>query len=232
MDMLIWLGAIFLAALTHASLQLDLGTFLLLYHHTFKRLVHKKAKTLASSFIAGVGLLIFFGLCATCYVITLFAGGSFDSHTLGILTIIMLVLAFIIWLCYYRRDPSTTALWIPKPVAKYIADRAKVTASDTEAFALGCLTCLVELPFNLILFTLAADSTLALPQAWQLLAVAIYTLIAILPLLIMRIVLRRHRTVIEVQRWRVKNKSFLRFLTGFGFLVLAAFVFAFKVLGC
>ena len=76
----------------------------------------------------------------------------------------------------------------------------------------------------------AANSILGLPSEQQLLAVAIYTIITILPPLILRGAVRKGKTVVEIQRWRVKHKNFFRVVTGVGFLVLSGFLFAFEVL--
>jgi len=61
--------------------------------------------------------------------------------------------------------------------------------------------------------------------------ILLYTLISIAPLVILKLSIRNGKTVTDIQRWRVKNKNFLRIMSGVGYLVLAGFVFAFKVLG-
>ncbi len=86
------------------------------------------------------------------------------------------------------------------------------------------------MPFTLILLVVAANSILDLPYLHQLLAVAGYTIIAILPSVILRLAIRKGQTVVAIQRWRVKHKTFFRVLTGVGFLVLAFFIFSFEVL--
>ena len=54
--------------------------------------------------------------------------------------------------------------------------------------------------------------------------------IAILPLILTRIMIRRGKTVVDIQKWRVKNKTFLRVVSGVCFVVLAMFIIAFKVM--
>lgn len=146
------------------------------------------------------------------------------------MTVILMVLAVAMWIFYYRRGDSTE-LWVPGPVAKFIDNRAKVTENNTEAFSLGVLSALLELPMSLALFVLAADSILEIPVLWQLLMILLYTLLSILPLVALKLSIRTGKTVVDVQKWRVKNKNFLRIMSGVGYLVLAGFVFAFKVLG-
>lgn len=83
----------------------------------------------------------------------------------------------------------------------------------------------------MVLFVVAANSIIVLPAAYQLLAVALYTIIAIIPPVVLRLAIRRGQTVVDIQRWRVKHKNFMRMITGVGFLVLGFFIFAFEVLG-
>lgn len=156
-------------------------------------------------------------------------GESLYVEELLIVVGMLVALAFAAWLIYYRRG-RTTELWLPRTVARFIDRRAKETNSNTEAFSLGVLTSLAEVPFTLILVVVAANSVLKLEPLYQLLAVVLYTIVAIMPLVIMRFAIRRGNTAVDVQRWRVKHKNFLRAMTGVGFLVLGLFVFAFEVL--
>jgi hypothetical protein len=142
----------------------------------------------------------------------------------------LVALAIAAWAFYYRRGKSTE-LWLPRTVARFIDKRAKETNSNTEAFSLGVLTSLAEMPWTMVLFVVAANSIIVLPSECQLLAVALYTIITIIPPMVLRIAIRKGQTVVDIQRWRVKHKSFMRVITGVGFLVLGFFIFAFEVLG-
>lgn len=230
MDVFIPMSEVILAALIHASMQLGLGALLLLYHASVGKHVKKKTRNLVDSYISGMGALIFLGLGAVCFLMANYFGESLYPEELLIVVGMLVALAIAVWAIYYRRGKSTE-LWLPRIVARFIDQRAKKTESNTEAFSLGLLTGLAEMPFTLVLVVVAANSTLALPPLYRILAVAIYTIIAILPPIVLRIAVRRGKTIIEIQRWRVKYKNFLRVLTGIGFLVLALYVFAFEVLG-
>lgn len=223
-------GEVFLAAVVHATLQLSLGALLLLYHASLGKHIRPKTKQLVESYISGVGILTMLGLATMTLIFDrLFGGALFEGWL--ILVVAMLVgLAVVAWFCYYRRGRSTE-LWLPRTVAKFIDSRAKITNSNTEAFALGLLTGFAEMPFTLILMAVAANAMLQLGDGMQLLALAIYVIIVILPSVIMRLAIKKGKTVVEVQRWRVKHKMFFRILTGSGFLILGFFIFAFGVLG-
>ena len=222
--------AILLAGLVHATLQLGVGALLLLYHASLGKHVKKKTRELVTNYILGNGLFTALAVAAASFVIFVICQGEMNPAMLTIVVGILVALAVSIWAFYYRFGKSTE-LWLPKSIAKFINNRAKLTESNTEAFALGMLVCFAEIPFTLILIMVAANAVVALPQALQLLAVAVYTMLTVFPLLALRIAVRSGQTVVDIQRWRMKNKNFIRVVSGVGFLVLAAFLLVFKVLG-
>ena len=221
---------VILAGLTHATLQLGVGTLLLLYHASLGKHIRRKTREIATNFILGNALLTGLAVSAACFVVFVVCGGEMNPAMLTIVVGILLALAVSIWAFYYRLGKSTE-LWLPKSVVRYINKRAKLTESNTESFGLGMLACFVEAPFTLILILVAANSVLGLPQGLQILAVAIYTILSILPLIVLRIAVRKGQTVVDIQKWRIKNKNFIRIISGVGFAVLAVFLLAFKVLG-
>ena len=54
--MVIPFSEVFLAAVIHATLQLELGALLLLYHASLGKHVRKKTRNLVDSYIAGIGM--------------------------------------------------------------------------------------------------------------------------------------------------------------------------------
>ena len=221
---------IFLAAVVHASLQLGLGTLLLLYHASLGKHIRKKTKILVTNYIFGAGFLIALIVSAFAFLISTTNRGSLSPEMLGIAVSIMLVLAIIIWFFYYKTRRSTEP-WLPKAVSRYITNRAKLTESNTESFALGMLTALAEMPFSAILMVVAGNAILALPEVIRIVAFLAYVVIAILPLFVLRFFIRHGRTVVDVQKWRVKNKNFLKIMSGIGFMTLAIFIIAFRLIG-
>lgn len=229
MDMVIPFGEVVLAALVHATLQVQLGALLLLYHASLGKHVRKKTKTIVSSYISGIGTLVFLAVAAICFVLDRYFGKALYPEEIVIVVSMLIAIAVIVWGFYYKRGKSTE-LWLPRTVARYIDKRAKETSSNTEAFSLGVLTSLAEMPFTIVLLVVAANSILKLETMWQLIAVVMYTVIAILPAIILRLTVRKGESIADIQRWRVKHKTFMRILSGVGFLVLALFLFAFEVL--
>lgn len=229
MSVFVSLSVIFLSALVHSFLALDLGGMLLLYHSTKGRFVTKKSRTLVSNYLLGSCLMIFLSLASATFLISLFSS-SLSLESLSLICGILLALAVIIWGVYYRTGRSTE-LWLPRFVSRYISSRANSTSSRIEAFSLGMLTILAELPFSVLLFIMSGDALLSLSSLYAIYGILLYIFIALFPLLLVRIVLRRGSTIVDIQKWRVRNKSFLRILAGIGFAVLAFFIFSFKIRG-
>ncbi len=223
-------GIILLAAIVHASLQLELGALLLLYHASLGKHIKKKTKDLVSNYIFGSAMLVILILSTIVFLIASVTITSLSTESLAVLAAVLLTLAVLIWLFYYRTKQSTE-LWLPKSIALYINKRAKLTESNIEAFSLGMLTAFSEMPFSFVLMILAADSIVLLPFELQFLSVLLYAFIAVLPLFILRFFIRRGSTVVDIQKWRVKNKNFFKALSGTLFLTLAIFLIAFKILG-
>ena len=223
------LFVVLLAGVVHAMLQLGIGTLLILYHASLGKHISLRTRSLVTNYIFGNALLTGLAVSAAGFIIYIVCRGEMNPAMLTIAMGVLIALAVLVWTFYYRRGKSTE-LWLPKSVARYINKRANVTESNTEAFGLGMLACFAEAPFTIMLVLIAGNSILALPQALQILAIALYTLLSILPLLIMRVAVRKGQTIVDIQKWRIKNKNFLRVLAGIGFLVLAVFLLAFKIL--
>lgn len=226
-----YLGIIILAGLILASLQMSLGTLLLLYHSSLSKHIPKKTKRLASSYISGVALMNFLLISTTTLlIITLSVAGTLSKTTLSVIFGILIALALISWFFYYKKG-STTELWLPRSLAKHLSSRAKSTSDESEAYSLGLTVPFVEILFSLPLYLLAGDAVLCLPPDFAALGLVLFTALSVLPLLALRFALRSGRNVAEVQRWRLKNKNFQRIFTGFGFVVFAGFLLAFVILG-
>ena len=221
---------IFLAAVVHASLQCELGALLLLYHASLGKHIKKKTKFLVSNYILGSALLICLILSTVAFLIATLTEGSFSTLCLAIIASVLLMLALLIWFFYYKTRRSTE-LWLPKSIARYINKRAKLTESNIEAFSLGMLTAFAEMPFSFVLLLLAGNAIVQLPFEYQFLSILGYSFIAILPLFVLRFFIRKGSTVVDVQKWRVKNRNFLKALSGTLFLTLAIFLIAFNIVG-
>ena len=224
------ISIILLCAFSHAFFQLDAGGLLLLYHASLGKHVPKKTRILASNFLLGVAFFLVLCLLAAAFILLSVTDGALSLSSLSILVGLLFAVSLIVFTIYYRSGRSTE-LWLPRAVSRFIVNRAKETSSRVEAFSLGMMTSFAEIPFSLVLIVLAANSLLTLSPLSQLISILLYIFIATLPLLFIRVCVRQGKTIADIQRWRLKNKTFLRILGGFGFVVLALFIFAYKIAG-
>lgn len=229
MNDLLDLFIIALAGLVHATLQLGISALLLLYHASLGKNVKRKTRELARDFNLGISLFIALLLASTCFVVLVIFGGTLPKPVLVILIGVLATMAFGIWFLYYRKSAGTE-LWIPRSFAKFVTERADKTEDGVEAFSLGMLIACAEVPFAIVLVITAANSVLNLPQPVQLLAIAVYVLIATMPMWLAQLLINNGKTIVDIQRWRVKNKQFLKVISGVGFITLAIFLLAFKVM--
>lgn len=227
--MVIPFSEVFLAAVIHATLQVSLGSLLLLYHASIGKHVRKKTRNLVDSYIMGIVVLVFLTLGSMVFLLDRYFEKPLYVEELVIVVGMLVALAIATWMFYYRIGKSTE-LWLPRGIARFIDQRAKTTNNSIEAFSLGALTSLAEMPFTIVLMVVSANSIMKLSPLYQILAVVVYAAIAVVPLIVLRLIIRKGQTVVDVQRWRVKHKNFFRLLTGIGFCVLAFFLFTFEVL--
>ena len=133
---LVAVGVIALAALIHATLQLGTGALLLLYHASLGRHIRVRTKRLASRYITGVMTMILLALGAACFAIMLCFNKALPASGLLVLVCGLTAVAVCAWVFYYRRGTSTE-LWLPRVVSKYINRRAKLTNRGILARAAG-----------------------------------------------------------------------------------------------
>ncbi|MDO4978541.1 MAG: hypothetical protein Q4E47_00060 [Candidatus Saccharibacteria bacterium] len=232
---LIAIGIILLAALVHASLQIALGSLLVLFHANLadksdnKARISTRCRTLASHYTCGAYIIISLFVSSIAFFISTLLNGGLSKNALLIIAALLLALGVIAWLFYYKTG-RTTELWIPRKLARYINTRAKRVTSSFEAFSLGLLAVFAEMPFAFLLMTVAADSLLILPFYIQPAVVFIYTFIAVAPLEFMRFAIKNGQTIVDIQKWRVRNKLFLKFITGQLFITLAIVVLIWRVI--
>ncbi len=229
MNGLVNLFVVILAGFVHATLQLGVSALLLLYHANLGRQIKTSCKRLARSYLIGVSLFTGLALASTCFFILVIFSGSMPEATLLILAGALVVFALAIWLIYYRRG-TATELWIPRKFAKFINERAEQTDEDVEAFSLGMTMACGEMPFAAILIIAAGDAILNLPQGMQILSIAVYVLSVIAPMIILNLFVNQGKTIVDIQKWRVKNKNFIKVMSGVGYITLAIFLIAFKVM--
>lgn len=221
---------ILLTAITVASLQLGAGTLLLLYHESLGRKIPKRTKRITWGYIFGVFLFSVLILAATALVILVCKGRPLGENGLIVLASLAILMAVMVLFFYYRKGKNTM-LWVPDWVTKYLRKRAEKADTGAEGIALGMMTAFGELLFSIVLIIIAANSLLSLPRALIIIALVGYAVIEVVPLIIIKMVIKSGKNLAAIQRWRVENKTFFKIFTGICYLVVAAFLIAFKILG-
>jgi hypothetical protein len=228
MDVWIYFGAVVLGGLAQASLAAPAGVFTLLFHNGSGRFLAKRSRKLLRRFIIGVftASLVFMG--AICYILAL--SGRFGIYLNALMCAVLCIMAFFIWIFYYRRG-ETTEIWIPRSLARFLSQRGRTTTNVVEAFSLGIMSIVAEALMIIPLMMVVGNNILSLSQEYWLLAVIVYSLVTIIPLLAIMCAVRSNKTAVEVQRWRLRNRFFLKFISGLLFATLAIFIMFFELWG-
>ncbi len=228
MSDLLGFATIALAGFTQASLQLSLGALILLYHSSLSRHRRKKTRYLAKSYIWGAAAISILMVSSLAFIISRFMPQGLSVFQFIILIGLLCASALIMFLLYYRRGKNTE-LWLPRSFSRYISRRAKNTNDAIEAFSLGIISIVTELPLNIALYTIAANAILGMRLELQFLALLCYAIVAVSPLIYLKLSIKTGKNAISAQKWRQNNKKFLKNISGSSFLTLALFIFAFWI---
>lgn len=214
------------AGLLHATFQLSISVLTLLSGHSLgKKTANNRLFSLTSSYVIGVALMTILLMTS----IILLANNLFGPIVPIILWAIICGgtagIGVTVGLFYYRRNAPGTSSWLPRPVASYLHERTKATKNGAEAFGLGLMTALGELLFTIAPIIISALLIAELSPYWQLLAIALYASISLLPLVIFWMLIGGGHKISELQKWREKNKWFMQFASGAGLIILGVFLF-------
>lgn len=221
------------AAAIHASLQLSLSMLTLLSGHALgKKTRHLKLLRLMHSFMLGATLLTILLLSTVTYYLHMAISSIMDEQlAAAIISGLLVGMGIATWALYYRRQRGTL-LWLPRGMAAFLTKRSKATRSSAESFSLGMMSVIAELLFIIAPILAASLSILTLRSAeLQLLGIATYGIIALLPLGAITILVGGGHSIAQIQQWRERHKHFLQFAAGGCLLILAAFVFIDRVAG-
>ena len=198
-------------------------------HAIGKRTAHNRLMQLTCSFLAGVGIMILLLLSFTVLVLQHILSNNTPLIAWAAGAGLLIGLGVAVWAFYYRHGKGTS-LWLPRGIARYLADRTKSTKSGAEAFGLGLTSGVAELIFTLAPMLITALVLIQLEPLWQLIGIAIYTLISLLSLLIVYAMVGGGHKLSKIQKWRETNKRFLQFAAGAGLLILGFYVYVEKVI--
>lgn len=218
-------AVIVLAGLVHACFQLSISVLTLMSGHAIgSGKAKNKLLGMTAGFVGGAGVMTVLLLSFVCLILTKLFGGDIPIILWTIGCGILVTSALSIWIFYYRRDKGTT-LWVPRSIAKYITERAKATKLGGEAFGLGLSSVFGELLFIITPIFISSLVILQLPNSnWQLLAIGLYTLASMMPLIAVWMLINGGSSLGAIQKWRETNKHFLQFTSGIGLVVIALYL--------
>ena len=221
------LGILILCAIIMASLQLVPGVFLLASHFLAGRFSRKKASDLAIFFILGaetsfaiVFISVYFILCALSSVINVFHETIFSWIISGVFVVLSILSA-----CLYFRKGLGTKLFISHTIAEDYQIKAHTIKSRSDAFILGLISIIPELPFTLPIYLVATSEIIRLGSgsiSRSALAIA-FILISILPLLIIH-ALYNYLNLADFIRLRFNNKNYHRAILFTSYLLIATLI--------
>jgi divalent metal cation (Fe/Co/Zn/Cd) transporter len=230
MDIASSLAIVTLAALVHASFQLSVSVLTLLSGHAIGA-KHSQARImrLTFGFVSGVGIMTLLALSFISLVFLHLFGNDAPEFVWAIACGLLIGVGLAVWFFYYRREKGTS-LWIPRSFARHLSDRSKATTSAAESFSLGLTSVIGELLFIAAPMIISALVLVGLPAHWQLVGIAIYTVISLLTLFSVWVLIGSGHKLSSIQKWREDNKGFLQFAAGGALVILGFFVYVCKIM--
>lgn len=223
------LAIIVFAALIHASFQLSISVLTLMSGHAIgKKTAHTRLLKLIGGFNAGVGVMTMLLVASLSFTLQHLFGTELPLTVWAVTCGILVGVGVSVWRFYYRPGRGTS-LWLPRNIALFLSERSKLTKRAPEAFGLGLSTVTGELLFIAAPIMVSSLVLIHLSPLWQLIGVTLYTLISILPLLIVSMLIGGGHKLSSIQKWRENNKNFLQFVAGSGMLILGVYVYVDQV---
>jgi hypothetical protein len=220
-----------LAAAVHASFQLSLSMMTIMSGHALgKKSAHKRVLKLLFSFTSGAGILTMLFLSSIALLFSLLFTSSIPAIVWVIACGLSIGIGVATWAFYYRHKQPGTVLWLPRPIAEYLHKRCKSTKQSAEAFGLGMSSVIGELVFIIAPLSIAALILIELDPLSQILGILLYSIIAIMPLLIIAIMIGGGHSLSRIQKWREQSKQFLQFIAGSALIVIGSYLYVTIVL--
>ncbi|MBQ3436337.1 hypothetical protein IJG26_00015 [Candidatus Saccharibacteria bacterium] len=227
------LGIAILIMFILAFLQFIPSIFLLFEHYTYGQNSRTKAAKLSFFFIAGVYfatallyLLIYFIIASSSMIAYL------DRSVYAwIFSGIFIAYCFIMFFLYYRRGKGTE-LFVSRKITQKYTWAAIHSKTSSEAFFLGITSIIPELLFTLPLF-ICSTIELGVFEANiipKIIIIVLTILSSIIPLLAIYSAYTNHYNLVIIQKFRVKNKPFIKLFLGLLYLLIAVIIIAFRII--
>lgn len=225
MDILTVFMVIILASVVHASFHLSTSTMLSLGNS----LLSKKKNNYT---ITKLSLAMVFGCISASIILfssfahfsELFYDITFSKITWAIIVGLLISTGISIWLFYYKKNKDSNSLWIPASMSKYIATRTKKAVHSAESFYLGFVSIFTEILFFFAPLSVATLLASILPLAYQFVAIVLYVSIVNFPIFVIACLISGGHNIIDIQKWRDRNKGFFQFFAGLGLILMSVWV--------
>lgn len=227
------LGIVFLAMLIQCFFQLSPSIFTIFYHHASGKSSTKKADGLSLYYILGAEIFTFvFFFLTFMFMSYAVPSSNFISNAIlpWVLAGIFIALSLISVFFYFRKG-SGTALFISRRLADKIFKNTKKVENASDAFILGFTSSIPELIFSIPLFIATSYSLLTVSSLLRIFLIFAYVIVSIIPLFVYYSFFHAGYNLAEIERRRVKNKTFYRFVISLGFLILASIMLNIGILG-
>lgn len=234
MSVFISLGIVILSMLIMASLQLTPGIFALFYHYALGQFSKAKASYLSLFFILGAEIITTCLYLSIFYLTCIFFFDNLHPETTILfwaIAGILIALGVVSFFFYYRRGPGTK-LFIPRKYAKALDLNAKFVKTRSDAFMLGAIAGTCELLFTLPLYVVTCIEIMRMGAegfASNFLTV-LYILTPVIPLFFIRWKFQSNFNLADIEKSRVHDKPFTRFILAFSYILIAILIICFRTI--
>lgn len=234
MSFFVSLGIVIVAMLIMACLQLQPGIFSIFYHYASGKYSKSRASDLTLFFILGAETAAACLFLCSYYIANLFFFYDFRPETsffAWVLVGMLIAMALMSLLCYFRPG-SGTRLFIPRKCANTLINHAKSASSRSDAFTLGAFSSICELPFTLPLYIITSIEIIEMTVEFfpSHILTLLYIVVPTVPLFVIRWKFQSGHNLAEIQRSRVKDKTFTRIILCFSYLTISALFIYFRIL--
>ena len=217
-----------------ASLQLQPGVFALFYHYASGKYSKARTSDITLFFILGAETAAACLFLCSYYLANLFFFYQFRPETsffAWIIAGILIALAFMSFVCYFRVG-SGTRLFISRKCAHNLDAHAKSAQSRSDAFILGALSGVCELPFTLPLYLITSIEIMEMTVEFfpSNLLTLLYIIVPAIPLFVIRWRFQTGHNLADIQRSRVKDKIFTRIILSFSYVAITILFIYFRIL--
>ncbi len=216
-----------------ASMQLSSSVFLLFYHHILGRKSKSDVSFLTLFFFLGVEIIsaVLFLSCYLLANVCFFFHNNPENTLLAWIMIGILIALAITFFFLYFRSTKTTEIFIPQKLAKTLLVNTTKIKKPSDAFMLGAMSTIGEFVFTIPLYILTSVEIMELGNKYPAadFLTIVYILTPIIPLFIIYAQFRLGQNLAEIQRHRVKNINFTRFIVSLSFLTIAIVMIYFRI---